>query len=193
MTRSDVLGWVASGVFLVRLTPQPFRLARSGVADGVSPLGALNAVVADVAWFAYGLGAGLPVVWVVSLIALVPQIWAVVLLRSRTVAGDVAWAAVWGAVVAASAAGGTLATTLALGVVVTQGPHVWRACVEPDLRGIAPATWWLSMLDAATWGAYGAAVGDPALGGYAVVLAASAVVVLGRVGWTRRRVGSVLG
>lgn len=191
MTGSDVLGWGASVVFVARLTPQPLRLARSGVADGVSPLGTLNAVVADVAWFTYGLIAGLPVVWVVSLVALVPQLWTAVLLRHATTRRDVAWAALWGAIVATSAFGGLLALTLALGVVVTQGPHVWRACIEPDLGGVAPTTWWLALLDAATWGTYGAVVGDPALLGYAAVLSASAVVVLARISWTRRRVPAV--
>ena len=43
-----------------------------------------------------------------------------------------------------------------------------------------------SVLDAATWGAYGVAVGDGALMGYGVVLVSSSVVVLSRVWWTSR-------
>ena len=186
MDATDVLGLVASAVFIARLTPQPVRLARSGVADGVSPLAALNAVIAAVAWLVYGLVVADPVVWIVSLVAIVPGVWAVVLLRRHTVVADLLAAGAWAGVVVAAGAAGWLAAALSLGVIVGQGPQVWRALREHDLRGLSPATWWLSILDAATWGAYGVAVGDPALQGYAVVLSTSAVIVLGRIAWTTR-------
>ncbi|MFN8051987.1 MAG: hypothetical protein U0Q22_11145 [Acidimicrobiales bacterium] len=186
MTVTDVLGLVASAVFIARLTPQPVRLARSGVAEGVSPLSALNAVIAAVAWLVYGLVADLPIVWIVSLLAILPGVWAVLLLRRHTVLADVLWASAWVGVIVAAAAAGLLAAALGLGVVVTQGPQVWRACRDHDLSGLSPVTWWLSILDALTWGAYGIAVGDPALIGYAAVLSTSAVVVLSRLWWVAR-------
>lgn len=186
MDADAVLGIVASGVFLARLTPQPVRLARSGVADGVSALAALNALIAAVAWLVYGLVVDDPVVWVVSLLAVIPGLWAVVLLRRRTVLTDLLAAGTWGLVVVAAGVAGYLAAALAMGVVVSQGPQVWQAVREHDLGGLSPATWWLSILDAATWGAYGLAVGDPALQGYAVVLSTSAAVVLARLWWTSR-------
>ena len=77
------------------------------------------------------------------------------------------------------------AAVLAAGVLVTQGPQVVKSVRESDLSGIAPATWWISVLDAATWGAYGVAIGDAALMGYGVVLMRSAAIVLGRIHWTR--------
>mgnify|MGYP001217073457 FL=1 len=193
MDSTDVLGIVASAVFLARLTPQPVRLARSGVADGVSPLAALNAVIAALAWLVYGLVADDPVVWIVSMVAVVPGVWAVLLLRRRTALADLLAAGAWAGIVVASAAAGFLAAALAMGVVVSQGPQVWQAVREHDLSGLSPATWWLSILDAATWGAYGIAVGDPALKGYAIVLTLSAVVVLARISWTRRRGPAVVG
>ena len=85
---------------------------------------------------------------------------------------------------------GYLAAALAVGVLVTQGPQVWRACRERDLSGLSPATWGLSILDAAAWGAYGVAADDAALIGYAVVLSSSAVVVLTRIRWTRSQARS---
>jgi glucose uptake protein GlcU len=85
-----------------------------------------------------------------------------------------------------AAALGLLVAVLALGVLVTQGPQVLRALRESDLRGLASATWWLSLLDATTWGAYGLAVGDPALVAYGVVLSTSAGIVLCRIRLTRR-------
>lgn len=187
MTSADLLGLIASAVFLVRLVPQPLRLARTGVADGVSPLSTLNAVIAALAWLVYGLMAGLPIVWVVSAFALVPGVWAVVLMSARVTARDVALAAAWVGALVVAALTGTFAAALGFGVLVTQGPQVLDAMRQDDLDGLAPATWWISLLDAGTWGAYGLAVGDPALLGYAVVLSTSAVVVLVRIDRCRRR------
>lgn len=188
MGATDVLGIVASAVFIARLTPQPVRLARSGVADGVSPLAGLNALIGILAWLVYGLVVHDPIIWIVSLVAVVPGTWVVLLLRRSTTFRDLAMAGVWATVVVVAGAAGWLAAVLALGVVVGQGPQVWRAVRERDLRGISPATWWLAILDASTWGTYGIAVADPALMGYAVVLSSSAVIVLSRIWWTERAV-----
>ncbi|MGZ4683881.1 MAG: hypothetical protein ACXWCM_05825 [Acidimicrobiales bacterium] len=188
LTPTDVLGLLASGVFLVRLLPQPLRLARTGVAAGVSPLSALNSMLTMIAWVSYGLIAGLPLVWVVSVVALVPGVWTVVLLRRDVTRRDLTWAGAWLAVQVLAASVGLLVAVLAAGVLVTQGPQVVRALRERDLTGLAAATWWLSLLDASTWGAYGLAVGDAALVAYGVVLASSAGIVLSRIRITRRAV-----
>ncbi len=166
----DLLAILASTVFLIRLMPQPARLARHGVADGVSPLAAMNAAIGAGAWLGYGLLRGLPAVWIVSLLALVPGLWTVALLRRHVVGRDLAWAGLWLAVLVAAGGGGLLAAALGLGVVVTQGPQVVRAFRTRDLGGLSPATWWISILDATTWGAYGLALGDAALMGYGIVL-----------------------
>lgn len=183
---TTVLGLLASGFFLLRLLPQPLRLARGGGSAGVSASSALNALVADVAWIAYGLWAGLPTVWVVSVAAGILSVWAAVLLRRDVRPGDVAFAALWIVALVLAARADLVDAALAAGVLVTQGPAVVKALREDDLRGIAPATWWISILDALTWGAYGVAVGSVALMGYAVVLLASSGIVLSRVYWTRR-------
>lgn len=83
---------------------------------------------------------------------------------------------------------GVLGAALSLGVLATSGPQVWRAIRDSDLRGIAPATWFVALVDAVTWGAYGVLIGDHALGGYGAVLFTSAAIVLGRVAWTGARV-----
>jgi len=186
LTPTDALGLLASGVFLVRLLPQPIRLARTGVAAGVSPLSALNSLLTMIAWVSYGLIVGLPLVWVVSAIALVPAVWTVLLLRRDVSRRDLTWAGAWLALQVVAAAVGLLVVVLAAGVLVTQGPQVVRAVRESDLTGLAAATWWLSLLDASTWGAYGVAVGDAALVAYGVVLATSAGIVLSRIRITRR-------
>jgi uncharacterized protein with PQ loop repeat len=186
LTVVEVLAVIAPLVYLVRLLPQPVRLWRTGVAAGVSPLAAMNGVIGDIGWLAYGLSAGLPAVWAVSAVALVPATWTVALLRRRVVRTDLVIAGAWAAVLVVSAGLGVVGITLALGVLITQGPQVWAAIRSRDLRGIAPGTWWLSVLDALTWGSYGAAVGDEALMLYGMVLIVSATIVLGRIHWTRR-------
>ena len=155
------------------------------MAAGVSPLAALNALVSAGAWFAYGLSAGLPVVWGVSIAAMVPGVWTVVLLRRDTTRSDLLGASSFVAVLCASAAVGRFSLALAVGVLIISGPQVWRAVTQRDLRGIAPATWWVALADATSWGAYGLVVDDPALKGYAIVLFASAVVVLARLRWVQ--------
>lgn len=186
MSLTDALAVTASVVFLVRLLPQPIRLARSGVAAGVSSAAALNAVVSALAWIAYGLVQGLPVVWGVSVLALIPCTWQALLLRRQVTRRDLA--AVGGFVVALvlAAAMGVLGVALAGTVLVTTGPQVRRVLREHDLSGVAPATWCVAVVDAVTWGAYGWAVSDAALIGYFVALLLAAVVVLSRLAWTSR-------
>lgn len=186
MSAVTALSLVASAIFLARLVPQPVRLWRTGVAAGVSPVAAANAVSSASAWLAYGLTHRLLVVWAVSVVALVPGVWTVRLLWREFGPREVLAAASVAAAFALCAVAGVLAAALAMGVVVTAGPQVWRAIRHSDLRGIAPATWCVAVADAGSWGAYGIAIGDRALEGYGVVLLSSATIVLGRVAWTRR-------
>lgn len=186
MSAVQALALLASAVFLARLLPQPVRLARHGVAAGVSPLAALNAVVSAVAWIAYGLAAHLPVVWGVSVLALLPGVWQAVLLRPQVRRRDLAWSGAFAATLVVAASTGLLGVALGGTVLVTAGPQVRTALVSHDLSGLAPATWRIAIVDAITWGLYGAAIGDAALVGYFVVLLTTAVVVLGRIAWTSR-------
>ena len=71
---TTLLGLIASGIFLTRLIPQPVQLFRTRDTAGVSPLAALNATIAAVAWLIRGLEQHQPVVWVVSLAALVQSL-----------------------------------------------------------------------------------------------------------------------
>ncbi len=182
----DVLGWVASAVFLSRLVPQPARLLRTGVPDGVSQMSAMNCVATDLGWIAYGLLAGLTPVWVVGVVSLFPGVLVVVLLVRRTTRRDLLGSAVWTAVIVAAWALGALGAVLAISVLVNSGPQVWVALKQDNLVGLAPTTWLIAIADALLWGAYGVATGDGALIGYGVVLLASALVILGRIRFTHR-------
>lgn len=186
MSAATALALVASAIFLIRLMPQPLRLWRTGVAAGVSPVASANAVTSASAWLAYGVLHGLPVVWAVSVCALLPGLWTVGLLRREFGRAEMLATGVVACVFALSAVAGVLGVALALGVLVTAGPQVWRALRQSDLRGIAPATWGVAVADALSWGVYGVVIADHALEGYGAVLLVSACVVLGRVAWTRR-------
>ena len=186
-TLVNVLAVVAPVIYLVRLLPQPVRLWRTGVAAGVSPLAAMNGVIGDLAWVVYGISAGLPAVWVVCAFALIPAIWTFALLRPEVRRSNLIVAAVWALALVVSAMFGAIGITLGLGVLVIQGPQVWTALRDDDLRGIAPGAWWISVLDATAWGLYGVGIDDGALMGYGVVLNVAAAIVLGRIWWTDRR------
>lgn len=188
MDLPTVLGVVASVAFLVRLLPQPVRLARTGVPDGVSPMTAINIAVSELAWLVYGLVEGLVPVWAVSLVSLPLAVWTVALLRRQVTRRDLAAGAAWLAVMGLTWVLGVLGLALALSVVVNYGPQVVTALRSDRLDGLAPATWWLALLDATTWGAYGLAVADPELVLYTAVLSTSAVVILVRI---RRAEGAV--
>jgi uncharacterized protein with PQ loop repeat len=180
-----VLGWLATVAFLVRLLPQPIRLMRTGVPNGVSPMAVLNMAITEFAWLLYGLIEGLVPVWAVSLPALPLGFWTVVLLRKQFTARDLLGSGLWLAAIAVAWVTGTLAVVLAASVFVNYGPQVLTAIRGHHLEGLAPTTWWLALADASLWGAYAAAVGDPALAGYCVILTASALTILWRIWRTR--------
>ena len=181
----ELLGWLASLVYLARLLPQPFRLARTGVPVGISTIAAMNAVISDVAWIAYGLQAGLVPVWLVAVIGVVPGVWTVALLRGEIRRGDVLRSGIWLAVIGLAAATGALGVILAASVLVNMGPQVAKAIRSSDLRGLSAFTWLIAIGDGLLWGAYGAVVDDQALVGYGVVLVTSALIVLVRMARTR--------
>jgi hypothetical protein len=155
------------------------------VPDGVSALAALTAVISDFAWLAHGITAALPAVWGVSILALIPSVWAVLLLRDQFRRLDVLGGLAYLTVLLIAAAANLFAGALALGVVVTTGPQVWKALRGEDLRGISPATWCIALIDGSAWGTYGLVIGDMALQGYGIVMLVSAVVILVRLAQVR--------
>ena len=86
MSASAHLAIVASAIYLVRLLPQPIKTLRTGKVEGASWLGAANTLIADGAWFAYGLTAHIPPVWLVSIPAVAASAWTVALLRNEITA-----------------------------------------------------------------------------------------------------------
>lgn len=185
------LGWLATIAFLVRLLPQPLRLARTGVPNGVSGIAVMNIALTELAWLLYGLVEGLVPVWAVSVPAFPLGMWTVVLLRDRITRSDVMVSGLWLTAIVVGFATGTLAVVLAASVVVNYGPQVLTALRGRHLEGLAPATWFLALADAGLWGAYGVAVGDPALMAYCVVMTVFALIILWRI-WRSRQQTVVL-
>ncbi|HMC39709.1 MAG TPA: PQ-loop domain-containing transporter [Acidimicrobiales bacterium] len=180
MRLSTALAVTASVIFLARLAPQPWRVLRTGQVDGVSALAALNAFVADVAWLAYGLSAGISSVWLVSIPAAAASMLSIVVLRRTIRPRDLVASGAWLAAVLLGGVTGHLALALAATVLVTCGPSLWAAYATRQPVGVASATWWIAIADAATWGAYGVVIGDVALELYGVVLVVTAVAILVR-------------
>jgi len=185
----EVLGWVGAVLYLVRLLPQPWHTRRTGASDGVSPQALLNGFASDIGWLAYGLAAGLAPVWAAAAVALPIGLVTLSLVRARIRWHHLSVAAGWGVGLAGSwMVGGALGlgTMLGVSVVVNHGPQVLLALRGSDLSGLHPATWWISLADAALWGGYGLLADDVALMAYGVILGSAGVVVLGRIAWTRR-------
>lgn len=185
LTLSDVLGWIAVVTFVVRLVPQPVRLARTGIPDGVSPITALNIALTELAWFVYGISQGSVPIWIVSLPSFPLAMWTVLLLRRQTTRRDLVATALWATIIGLAWLSGALGAVLGLAVFVQFGPQVWVALRSDDLEGISPNAWRLAILDGCVWGAYGITIADYALLAYASTLIVFAVIILVRVRQTR--------
>jgi uncharacterized protein with PQ loop repeat len=194
MRPSTILAFAASLIFLARLVPQPWRTLRTGRVEGVSVLAAMNSCVADAAWLSYGLWAGLPAIWLVSIPAVILSGGTSFVLRRTVTRQDLLVAAGWALVVVVVAIIGPSALTpvLAGTVVVTCGPTVFSAYASRSPVGLTAWTWWLAVADASAWGAYGFLIGDAALELYGVVMGATAVAVLWRL-WATRSVRLAVG
>ncbi len=158
---------------------------RTGVPDGVSPMAVMNIALTELAWLSYGLIEGLVPVWVVSLPALPLGLWTVVLIRRQITRRDLFGSGVWLATIALGWATGALAVVLAASVLVNYGPQVVTAVRGPSTARAGADHVVARAGRRPLWGAYGFAVGDPALVGYCIILTVSALVILWRIWRTR--------
>jgi hypothetical protein len=188
---ADLIGWLGGLIFVARLWPQPLQIRRTGARAGVAWLGTANGIVSTSGWLAYGLAVDRPVLWVPCLGALVPEVITLALLGVRPPdRRSAVLVATWTAAVAlAHPVGGTtlLAAVLGVGVVMGTAPHVVAALTHDRLDGVAARTWQIALLDAALWGTYGFASGEPLTAFYGVVLGSGAAVILWRLRVTRAR------
>jgi hypothetical protein len=149
------------------------RQGRRGVV-----VGAANTLIADGEWFAYGLTAQIAPVSLVSIPAVAASAWTVTLLRNEITAVNAAVASAWLSTVLVSADADVLGAVLTGTVLVTCGPHLVSAFRSREPAGVSRTTSRTAVADALSWGLYGVAIGNLALGGYGMALLATAILIL---------------
>jgi uncharacterized protein with PQ loop repeat len=179
-----IFGWSGAAIFVARLVPQPWKLWRTKVALGVAWLGVANAVASTVGWLIYGLAVSNPILWVPSLVALVPEVitLALVGLRPPDARQALLFAGWAGAVALAYPLGGAalLGGVIGIGVLMGVLPHVVVALRSDRLAGVARRTWQIALVDGAVWGAYSIWSKEPLTAFYGLVLVSGSLVVLWR-------------
>lgn len=200
MSREELAFWVAvvaNGVTFVQIVPQIARLIRTGHTEGVSPVWAAVGMTINLGWFAYVVENEF---WetIPSIFAAVSSFGLALFLLYRNGVSVRAALLMSAAVAAASvgiqqAAGWTvLGTVLGLSNGLYLGPALIAAWREHAPAGVAPGTWWLTVLEGFKWGFYGvlvAAVPIMVYGSTAMLLAAG---VLLRLWMTRDRIRATL-
>ena len=166
MTREQLAFWVAvvaNGVTFVQIVPQIVRLLRTGHTEGVSPTWAAAGMTINLGWLAYVVENGF---WetIPSIIAAITSFGLALYLLYRNGADVRVGLAMSAAIAVASVAvqryaGWTvLGTVLGLSNGLYLGPSVIAAWRSRAPIGIAPATWWLTVLEGFKWGLYGVLV-----------------------------------
>ena len=166
MTRAEfanLVGIVATVVTFVQILPQIVRLIRTGQIEGVSPAWAAGGATINLGWLAYVVENGF---WetIPSIIAAITSFGLALYLLYRNGADVRVGLAMSAAVAVASVAvqryaGWTvLGTVLGLSNGLYLGPSVIAAWRSRAPIGIAPATWWLTVLEGFKWGLYGVLV-----------------------------------
>jgi uncharacterized protein with PQ loop repeat len=186
-------GWVGGVLLVGRVSPQVWRIWRTGQRAGVSRAGVWCWLGNDVGWFAYGVSASLAPLWVSSAVLLVLDVVLLAQLGAhRGVAlsdlGGVVWAAVMGVLVVSGSE--LLSVALVGASVAGTVPHAVSAVRSEDVSGVSPAAWRLAGADGLLWLVYGAAVADALVVFYATLTLMCAIVILLRIGRTRLVVAS---
>jgi uncharacterized protein with PQ loop repeat len=182
MTPSAVFVIVGTALGLVRALPQLVRLLRARDAHGVSVDTAGTSSVVSTAWAAYGIlthqgavvaasGASAIMFALVTAAALrygrsvrelrATPIWLLVLAIAGVVAGRHG-----------------LGVLLPASVLVANTPQLLVAWREPDLSGLSPGTWTLSVAEAAVWGSYGVLADDQSIMVYGALHLVTSATIL---------------
>lgn len=167
MDAAAVLGAVGTLVGLVRALPQLLRLITTRDAHGVSLDTAATSSVVSFGWATYGvLTSQVPVTLATGSSGVVFASITVLALKLGRRPGELRTAPVWLVVlvaVTALAQEDGLAVLLPVSVLVANVPQLVVAYREPDLTGLSPSTWLLSVSDGMVWAAYALVTGDTAI------------------------------
>jgi uncharacterized protein with PQ loop repeat len=190
MNVAGLLGGIGTLVGLVRALPQLLRLVTRRDAHGVSLDTAATSSVVSFGWATYGvLTDQLPVTLATGSSGVVFALITLFALRLGRRVTELRAAPVWLAVlvVATVIAGDRgLGVLLPVSVLVANVPQLLVAYREPDLTGLSPSTWLLSVSDGAVWLAYALVTGDTAILVFGVLqLTTSATIVTKRWTWGR--------
>ena len=190
MDAAGALGALGTLIGLTRAFPQLLRLLRTRDAHGVSLDTAATSSVVSFGWAAYGvLTDQLPVILATGSSGVVFALITVFALRFGRRVIELRTAPVWLVVlliVAAVARAGGLGVLLPISVLVANLPQLIVAYREPDLTGLSPSTWLLSMSDGVVWAIYALVTNDLAILVFGVLqLTTSAAIVARRWAWGR--------
>ena len=174
--------------------PQLARVRRTGDIAGVSITAAALTVSSELGWTLYLGGQGLWAAVPEGMFTIAANVLLVVALTRcgasgrLSVVAAVSWLAV---LLGASLVGGpqALAALLGFAYLIQLAPAVVEAWRTWKPSGIAAETWALRLIEAALWGAYGYASGDPPLIFLGILGMAESTAILVRVAVTRNRPG----
>lgn len=175
---------------LVRALPQLLRLVTTRDAHGVSLDSAATSSIVSFGWATYGvLTEQLPVTLATGSSGVVFALITLLALKLGRRVTELRAAPVWLVVmVVIAVAGGDrgLGVLLPVSVLVANVPQLLVAYREPDLTGLSPSTWLLSVSDGTVWLAYALVTGDAAILVFGILqLTTSAAIVGKRWSWGR--------
>jgi MtN3 and saliva related transmembrane protein len=172
----SVLAVVCVALGLSFIWPQVIRVYRVNTVEGLSPYGTLHGLAGGVLWSVYGLGRGLPTMYVTNLfigVALLmiaaAQVRHGVLTPGRvlaTIAGTLA-VAVSTSVVDPAITGWVAIVVGATSIL----PQTYHALRTTDLSGVSVAMYGMVIVNTVCWTVYGLLIGD-------AIIAVPAVLVL---------------
>jgi uncharacterized protein with PQ loop repeat len=182
MTAAALFVVIGTTLGLVRALPQLVRLLRARDAHGVSVDTAGTSSVVSTAWAAYGVLTRQGAVIAASGASAVmfALVTAAALRYGRTVRelrATPAWLLVL-AVAGLAAGERGLGVLLPASVLVANTPQLLVAWREPDLSGLSPGTWTLSVAEAVVWGGYGVLAGDRSIMVYGVLHLVTSATIL---------------
>lgn len=192
METAAVLGGIGTLVGLVRALPQLVRLTTTRDAHGVSLDTAATSSAVSFGWATYGvMTEQVPVTLATGSSGVVFALVTMLALRLGRRASELRAAPVWCAVlvvVAIAARAGGLGVVLPVSVLVANVPQLVVAYREPDLTGLSPSTWLLSVTDGAVWLAYALVTSDAAILVFGVLqVSTSGAIVARRWVWSRTK------
>jgi uncharacterized protein with PQ loop repeat len=187
---TEIVGWIAAVLAAIYILPQAIRVIRTKNTKGVSDLTATLLISFSVLWAVYGFSIGSAPTVLASAFAIIQEVALLILLfihrsvKTTSVLAGVTIIAV-GVLFTAFEYMWLLGLFISVSTMVSYIPQVVTTLRHPDITGISPWFLVVSMLNGASWLAYGILLADIPV----IVWGASATAlfVLNTVAWFLRR------